>query len=118
MAGKGLAKLGGDDARHYQALWHCILASCAVIAARAEDRNRWQAIAETHVADAAAAAGTRQLAGLTTNHSRQQLILSKAQTSARCETAAAQAPHHRIQRAAGVPTCDRLGPAALSSMIL
>jgi hypothetical protein len=70
-AGKALAKLGGDEARHYQALWHYILASWAIIAARAGDRDRWQAVAETHFADArAAAAGTRWLAGLTTSASQ------------------------------------------------
>ena len=40
--------LAGDDARHYQALWHYILASWAVIAARAGDRGRWQTVAEIH----------------------------------------------------------------------
>src|SRR5262249_13212408 len=67
-AGKALGELaGGEEIRHYQALWHYILASWAVIAARAGDRDRWLMIAEAHFADArAAAAGTRWLAGLTT----------------------------------------------------
>ncbi len=67
-AGKALGKLdGGEEIRHYQALWHYILASWSVIAARAGDRDRWTALAEAHFADArAAAAGTRWLAGLTT----------------------------------------------------
>jgi hypothetical protein len=66
-AGKALGELAGDDVRHYQALWHYILASWAVIAARAGEQNRWQPVAETHFADArAAAAGTRWLTGLTT----------------------------------------------------
>jgi hypothetical protein len=70
-AGKALGELAGDDVRHYQALWHYILASWAVIAARAGDRNRWQPVAETHFADArAAAAGTRWLTGLTTSASQ------------------------------------------------
>ena len=67
-AGKALAQLAGDDVRHYQALWQYILASWAVIAARAGDRDQWQAVAETHFAAArAAASGTRWLAGLTTS---------------------------------------------------
>jgi hypothetical protein len=70
-AGKTLAQLAGDEVRHYQALWHYILASWAVIAARAGDRDRWQPVAETHFADArAAAAGTRWLAGLATSASQ------------------------------------------------
>ena len=66
--GKAVGELaGGDEIRHYQAMWHYILASWAVIAARAGDRDRWLAVAEAHFADArAAAAGTRWLAGLTT----------------------------------------------------
>jgi Helicase C-terminal domain len=69
-AGKALGELAGDDVRHYQALWHYILASWAVIAARAGDPNRWQTVAETHFTDArAAAAGTRWLTGLTTSTS-------------------------------------------------
>jgi hypothetical protein len=80
-AGKALAQLGGDDVRHYQALWHYILASWAVIAARAGDRDRWQPVAETHFADArAAAAGTRWLAGLTT--SAGQLIATRPHDAA------------------------------------
>ena len=72
-AGKALSQLAGDDVRHYQALWHYILASWAVIAARAGNRDQWQPVAETHFADArAAAAGTRWLVGLTT--SADQLI--------------------------------------------
>jgi hypothetical protein len=70
-AGKALDKLaGGEEIRHYQALWHYILASWAVIAARAGDQDRWLMIAEAHFADArAAAAGSRWLAGLTTTAS-------------------------------------------------
>jgi hypothetical protein len=75
-AGKALSHLGGDDTRHYQALWHYILASWAVIAARAAGKDKWQVIAETHFADArAAAAGTRWLSGLTTTAS--QLIAGR-----------------------------------------
>jgi hypothetical protein len=45
-------------------------ASWAVIVARAGNRDRWQPVAETHFADArAAAAGTRWLAGLATSAS-------------------------------------------------
>jgi hypothetical protein len=81
-AGKAVDKLaGGDEIRHYQALWHYILASWAVIAARAGDRDRWTKLAEAHFADArAAAAGTRWLAGLTT---------TAAQLAAAAQSAAA-----------------------------
>ncbi|TVZ06318.1 DEAD/DEAH box helicase [Trebonia kvetii] len=68
-AGQALGKLaGGEETRPYQALWHYILASWAVIAARAGDRQRLQGIADAHFADArAAAAGTRWLSGLATS---------------------------------------------------
>jgi hypothetical protein len=80
-AGRALAQLAGDDVRHYQALWHYILASWAVIAARAGNRDQWQPVAETHFADArAAAAGTRWLAGLTT--SAAQLLSAQPQDAA------------------------------------
>lgn len=67
-AGQAAARLaGGDEIRHYQALWHYILASWAIIAARSGDRNRLQPVADAHFSDArAAAAGTRWLSGLTT----------------------------------------------------
>lgn len=66
-AGRALSLLGGDDTRHYQALWHYVLASWAVIAARAGDRDRWEPLAVAHFSDArAAAGGTRWLAGLAT----------------------------------------------------
>ena len=75
-AGKALGQLAGDDVRHYQALWHYILASWAVIAARVGNRDRWQPVAETHFADTrAAASGTRWLAGLDTSAS--QLIATR-----------------------------------------
>ena len=75
-AGKALSELAGDDVRHYRALWHYILASWAVIAAQAGNPDLWQPAAETHYADArAAAAGTRWLAGLTTTAS--QLVAPK-----------------------------------------
>jgi hypothetical protein len=67
-AGKALTRLAGDDVRHYRALWQYVLASWAVIAARAGDRDQWQEVAETHFAAArTAASGTRWLAGLTTS---------------------------------------------------
>jgi predicted secreted protein len=70
-AGKALGKLaGGAETRPYQALWHYILASWAVIAARSGDRQRLEGIADAHFADArAAAAGTRWLSGLATSAS-------------------------------------------------
>jgi hypothetical protein len=75
-AGKALDKLaGGEETRPYQALWHYILASWAVIAARSGDRQRLEGIADAHFADArAAAAGTRWLSGLAT--SAGQLVAS------------------------------------------
>jgi hypothetical protein len=71
-AGKALGKLaGGNEIRHYQALWHYILASWAVIAARTGDRERWQQVAEAHFSDArTTASGTRWLAGLITSASQ------------------------------------------------
>jgi hypothetical protein len=68
-AGKAVRQLaGGDEIRHYQSLWHYILASWAVMAARGGDRDRWETLAEQHFADArASASGTRWLAGLTTS---------------------------------------------------
>jgi len=81
-AGRALAGLaGGDEIRHYQALWHYILASWAIIAARAGDQSRLQLIADAHFGDArAAAAGTRWLSGLTT--SAGQLLTKHPQDSA------------------------------------
>ena len=40
-AGKALTRLAGDDVRHYRALWQYVLASWAVIAARAGERDQW-----------------------------------------------------------------------------
>jgi len=71
QAGKAIEELaadGGDVIRRYQALWHYLLASWAVIAARSGDEGHWRGIAGAHFSDArAAAAGTRWLAGLTTD---------------------------------------------------
>jgi len=95
-AGKALGQLAGDDVRHYQALWHYILASWAVIAARTGNRDRWQPVAEAHFADArAAAAGTRWLPGLTTSAS--QLIAIR--------------PHHA--RTQSTPPRSAASPPAL-----
>lgn len=71
-AGEALDKLaGGNEIRHYQSLWHYILASWAIIEARAGNRGRWQVLADEHFADArAAASGTRWLAGLNTDASQ------------------------------------------------
>lgn len=71
-ADKALGKLaGGEETRPYRALWHYILASWAVIAARSGDEERLEGIADAHFADArAAAAGTRWLSGLATSASQ------------------------------------------------
>jgi hypothetical protein len=71
---------GGEELRRYQALWHYLLASWAVIAARRGDEDHWQSVAAAHFSDArAAAAGTRWLAGPTTDAS--QLLTRSAQAS-------------------------------------
>lgn len=68
-AGKALIELaGGAETRPYQAVWHYVLASWAVIAARSGDRQRLEGIADAHFAEArAAAGGTPWLNGLTTS---------------------------------------------------
>ncbi|MEV4083149.1 DEAD/DEAH box helicase [Nonomuraea fuscirosea] len=61
---------GGAEIRRYQALWHYLTASWAVIAARQHPsrQDRWLPLARRHFADArAAAAGTRWLAELSTD---------------------------------------------------
>src|SRR5436309_638827 len=73
QAGKAIDELavGGEEIRRYQALWHYMLASWAVIAARGADEDHWRGVASAHFSDArAAAAGTRWLAGLTTDASQ------------------------------------------------
>lgn len=68
-AGKALAALaGGEEIRRYQALWHYVLASWAIIATKAGGKQGRRALADSHFADArAAATGTRWLAELTTS---------------------------------------------------
>jgi hypothetical protein len=75
-ADKALGELaGGEEIRPYRALWHYILASWAVIAARSGDQERLEGIADAHFSDArAAAAGTCWLSGLAISAS--QLIAS------------------------------------------
>jgi Helicase C-terminal domain len=82
-AGKALDQLGGDHVRRYQALWHYILASWAVLAARTGDSARWQPVADRHFADArAAAAGTRWMAELATSAAALITARTPADTSA------------------------------------
>jgi hypothetical protein len=80
-AGKAAAALaGGPEIRRYQALWHYILASWAVIATREDQQDR-RALADVHFADArAAATGTRWLAELTT--SADKLLAAQPQDTA------------------------------------
>jgi hypothetical protein len=61
---------GGAEIRRYQALWHYLAASWAVIAARRHPsrQHAWLQVAARHFADArATAAGTRWLAELSTD---------------------------------------------------
>ncbi|MEV4804993.1 DEAD/DEAH box helicase [Nonomuraea sp. NPDC049421] len=71
---------GGAEIRRYQALWHYLTASWAVIAARQHPTRRqsWLQVATRHFADArAAATGTRWLAELCTD--AEQLLAQPGQ---------------------------------------
>ncbi|WP_189082569.1 DEAD/DEAH box helicase [Mangrovihabitans endophyticus] len=62
------ALAGGQQIRRYQALWHYVLASWAVIAGRRDNREHWLTLAQTHFdAARAAAQGTKWLSELTTD---------------------------------------------------
>ncbi|MEU7117946.1 DEAD/DEAH box helicase [Streptomyces zaomyceticus] len=62
---------GSVEIRRYQALWHYLLASWAVMAGRRDGQSHWEALANRHYSDARAAArGTQWLSELTTDAGR------------------------------------------------
>ena len=62
------ALAGGNEIRHYQALWHYLLASWAILAAERDGREHWIRLADQHFADARnTARGTQWLRELTTD---------------------------------------------------
>ncbi|MFE1830176.1 DEAD/DEAH box helicase family protein [Streptomyces yangpuensis] len=62
---------GSPEIRRYQALWHYLLASWAVMAGRRDGQSHWEALANRHFSDARAAArGTQWLSELTTDAGR------------------------------------------------